>query len=140
MIKRYVMAVVAGLAGIGFFAAGCGSAGSSDTADSESSVLSYWPIVSYPDHVIVYRPGMVDTSLTIDDVPDWPGPAPSEFLEPHYPSGEVGVLTGQDMRIVFDTALEHHAVLKEGQAPNALTGALWAAEGVVQWLVVDPQW
>lgn len=89
---------------------------------------------------------MVDTALTADDVPEWPGPAPSEFMEPDNPSGLCGTLTGPEANVVYEAALEHPtALLEEGQLEdgeilNDAPSALWESEGVIVWLVVEPQW
>lgn len=145
LAKRCAMAFAAGITGIALFATGCSSAQTSDSVSTESPLPSdaYAPLTDYPDQVIVYRPGMLDTSLTVDDVPQWPGPDPSEFLENpragEITSGESGWLSGQEAHAVYDAALEHDALLQDGQEPDELTGAIWAAEGEAQWLVVEPQ-
>lgn len=88
----------------------------------------------------------MDTALTVDGVPEWPGPAPSKSMEPNYPSGQCGTLTGPEAKDVYEAALEHPtALLEEGQLEEGeiLSGtpdALWASEGLIEWLVVEPQW
>ncbi|WP_216695115.1 hypothetical protein [Dietzia psychralcaliphila] len=90
---------------------------------------------------------MVDTALTVADVPEWPGPAPSEFMESNYPSGLCGTLTGPEAKHVYEAALEHPIallqegqLLEEGEILSGTPDALWASEGVVVWLVVEPHW
>ncbi|MCY1658881.1 hypothetical protein BFG51_08025 [Dietzia alimentaria] len=89
---------------------------------------------------------MVDTTATVADVPEWPGPLPSEFMEPSFPSGSCGTLTGQEARFAYEAAVEHPAaLLEEGRLDEGgdlvdTADALWALEGVVAWLAVEPQW
>lgn len=151
MIKRYAIVVGAGLAGAALFA-GCGSAGSSTTSPIEatSTSVSSSPEATHeravPGQVIVCQPGMVDTFLTLDDVPTWPGPPPSDFMEPNYPSGLCGTLTGSEAEVAYEAAIKHPlALLEEGRVENGeslndTSEALWAVDGVVAWLVVEPQW
>lgn len=144
MTKRYGIAVAAGVAGIALFATGCGSAEASGAGITTWSLpYAYTPLTSYPDRVIVYRPAMLDTGLTVDDVPQWPGPDPSEFLENPpaggITSGESGTLTGNDAHTVYRAARNRDVLLQEGQDPIDVTDALWAVDGDVQWLVVAPQ-
>jgi hypothetical protein len=78
-----------------------------------------------PDRVAVHRPAFIDTDISADDVPAWPGPDPYEFLEPSPPSGESGEITGAQAGAAYMAALDN---------PDAL----WNVGGTVQWLVVDP--
>jgi hypothetical protein len=78
-----------------------------------------------PDRVTVHRPGFIDTDLSPDDVPAWPGPHPAEFLEPSPPSGASGRIAGEQARAAYVAALDN---------PDAL----WNVGGTVQWLVVNP--
>ena len=55
----------------------------------------------------------------------WPGPDPSEFLEPSPPSGESGQVVGEQAGAVYVAALDN---------PDAH----WNVGGTVQWLVVEP--
>lgn len=145
MLRRYAAGVGACLAGVALVA-GCGSDGTSGSSSAESVPSSTAQELAIPEEVIVCQPGMVDTALTADDVPEWPGPAPSEFMEPNYPSGLCGTLTGPEAKDVYDAALGHPtALLEEGQLGdgeilNDAPNALWASEGVIVWLVVEPQW
>ena len=151
MIKRYVTAVGAGLTGITLLA-GCGNGGSSGTPAVQATSSGSSPSsettreLPVPEQVIVCQPGMVDTFLTVDDVPTWPGPPPSDFMEPNYPSGLCGTLTGSEAKIAYEAAIKHPAaLLEEGQVENGdglsdTPDALWAVEGVVAWLVVEPRW
>ncbi|MFC4604308.1 hypothetical protein [Rhodococcus kronopolitis] len=78
-----------------------------------------------PDRVVVHRPGFIDTDITPADVPVWPGPHPSEFLEPSPPSGESGEVVGEQAGAVYLAALGN----PDGH---------WNVGGTVQWLVVEP--
>ena len=81
--------------------------------------------VSIPDRVTVNRPAFIDTSRHPDAVPVWPGPNPSEFLNPSPPTGETGELAGAPA----------HAVVAASHTNSEM---LWNVGGVVQWLVVIP--
>ena len=150
MFGRYAAGVGACFAGVALLA-GCGSGDTSgststETAPVESAPSSTAQEIAIPEKVIVCQPGMVDTALTVNDVPEWPGPAPSKVMEPNYPSGLCGTLSGPEAKDVYEAALEHPtALLEEGQLEEGeiLSGApdaLWASEGVIVWLVVEPQW
>lgn len=146
MIKRYATAVGAGLTGIALLA-GCGNGGSPGTPSTETTSTEATPTSettnerTAPDRVIVYQPGFIDTYLTVDDVPAWPGPDPSEFLQPDPPSGMSGTLTGPEAKVAYEAALEHpDALIEEGADPDNATAAFWGFEGIVLWLVVEPQW
>ena len=149
VMGRYAAGFGACLAGV-VLLAGCGNAGSSNPSPTEaipieSSPSSATQELAIPEEVIVCEPGAVDTARTVDEVPEWPGPAPSEFMEPRYPSGQCGTLTGLEARVVYEAALEHPAaLLEEGRLESggslSNTIALWASEGVIVWLVVEPQW
>lgn len=146
MIKRYATAVGAGLTGIALLAS-CGNGGSSGMPSVEATSTATSPSSeaaderTAPDQVIVHRPGFIDTYLTVDDVPAWPGPAPEEFLQPSPPSGMSGTLTGPQAQVAYEAALEHpDALIEEGEDPNEATAAFWGFEGIVLWLVVEPQW
>ncbi|MGJ0183644.1 hypothetical protein [Corynebacterium glyciniphilum] len=94
-----------------------------------------------PDTVVVYRPGAIDNNFTADDVPAWPGPDPSDVLEPNPPSGERGTISGDDAAAVYQAALENpETLLQDGQAPRDVTGAVWWVNNHAEWLVVEPQW
>ena len=150
MLRRYGARVGACFAGAALVA-GCGSDGTSGPAPTEATPVESAPSptareLAFPESVIVCQPGMVDTTATVDDVPEWPGPSPSEFVEPNFPSGSCGTLTGQKARVTYEAAIEHPAALleegrvEEGRDLVDTTDALWALEGVVAWLVVEPQW
>lgn len=94
-----------------------------------------------PDTVVVYRPGAIDNNFTADEVPAWPGPDPSDVLEPNPPSGERGTISGDDAAAVYQAALENpETLLQDGQAPRDVTGAVWWVNNHAEWLVVEPQW
>lgn len=144
MIKRYTTGVGAGLAGIALLA-GCGNGESPGTPSTGTTSNQATPEATtehaVPDQVIVYRPGFIDTYLTVDDVPAWPGPDPSEFLQPDPPSGMSGTLTGPEAQVAYEAALDHpDALIEEGADPDNATAAFWGFEGIVLWLVVEPQW
>lgn len=150
MFRRCGAGVGVCFAGV-VFLAGCGSDGTSGPSPAEATPVegassSTAQELGIPDAVIVCQPGMVDTTATVDDVPEWPGPLPLEFMEPSFPSGSCGTLTGQEARVVYEAAVEHPAsLLEEGRLEEGgdlvdTTDALWALEGVVAWLVVEPQW
>lgn len=67
-------------------------------------------------------------------------------MEPKYPSGLCGILTGSEVEVAYEAAVKHPAaLLEEGRVENGeglsdTNDALWAVEGVVTWLVVEPQW
>jgi len=155
MRTRLVTTVGAGLAATGLLVA-CGS-GSGDSlrppptpeATVESSVSSdAQQEPAAPQSVIVCQPGMVDTALTADDVPAWPGPPPAEFELPAptpAPRG-CGMLTGPQARTVYEAAVAHPAALLEeghlesGDDLSDTSDALWGLDGMVVWIVVEPQW
>lgn len=153
MLKRNAVVVGAGLVGVTLLA-GCSSSDASGTspvaATSTSTSGPSSPEAAQeravPEQVIACQPGMVDTFLTVDDVPTWPGPPPSDFMEPKYPSGLCGTLTGSEAEVAYEAAVKHPAaLLEEGRVENGeglsdTNDALWAVEGVVTWLVVEPQW
>ena len=153
MMRRHAVAVGVGLAAFGLVAA-CGSGGSSgqapasESADegSTSSEASPEPVV--PDSVLVCQPGMVDTALTADDVPAWPGPPPSEFEMPAASPvvRGCGTLTGPVAHAVYQAALAHPAALldegrlERGEGLSDTSDALWGVDGLVEWIVVEPRW
>lgn len=151
MLKRTATTVGAGLAAVALLA-GCGNAGTPDAPPVESASTAGPPTsetaqeLAVPDQVVVCQPGLVDTTATVDDVPAWPGPAPSEFMEPTPPSGACGTLTGEQAQVAYDAAVQHPAaLLEEGRLDHDrdlsdTTDALWASEGVVAWIVVEPRW
>lgn len=109
---------------------GDGDSPGEDTDDTAAGV---------PDELVIYRPGMVDTELTADDLPHWPGPDPAEFLEPDAPSGERGTISGTDAATVYDVAQENpETLLEEHQAPADADEALWWVDGQADWLVIEP--
>lgn len=131
--------------------AGCGNevpSGSSPAEERQAESLSPSApqVLALPERVIVCQPGMVDTALTADDVPEWPGPPPSEFIEPDHPLGPCGTLTGSQAKGAYEAAVNHPvALLEEGRLEQGDTlsdtlDALWSSEGVIIWLVVVPQW
>ena len=81
--------------------------------------------IAVPDQLTVRRPALVDTNQSVDDLPVWPGPDPSEFLVPSPPVGEEGELSGHQAMGVF-VAAQNNA------------GELWNVGGTVHWLVVVP--
>jgi hypothetical protein len=150
VIGRYATGVGAFLAGVALLA-GCGNVGSSGPSPTEATSVESSPSsstqeVAVPGEVIVCQPGLVDTTATVDDVPEWPGPAPTEFMKPTPSSGACGALTGADARVAYEAAVQYPAALleegrlAEGENLSDTTDALWALEGVVAWLVVEPQW
>jgi hypothetical protein len=150
MLRRYTAGVGACFVGVALLA-GCGGDGTSGPVPTEvppveSAFSSTAQALAIPEDVIVCQPGMVDTALTVADVPEWPGPAPSKFMEPNYPSGQCGTLSGPEAKDVYEAALEHPTALleegqlEEGEILSGTPGALWASEGVIVWLVVEPQW
>ncbi len=146
MIARFATGVGAVLTGVALLA-GCGNGGSpgrlsvETTSAGTSPSSEATPERAVPEQVIVHQPGFIDTYLTVDDVPAWPGPAPSEFMKPDPPSGMSGTLTGPDARAVYEAAGTHpDALLEEGEDPGGASDALWGLEGIVRWLVVEPRW
>lgn len=121
-----VRRAVAGLAatGLALVAVGCGSGGGAEDVAGPGVTVAA-ETAPMPDRVVVHRPGFIDTNISPDDVPAWPGPHPSEFLEPSPPSGERGEITGDRAGAVHVAALDN---------PDAI----WNVGGTVQWLVVDP--
>lgn len=114
------------------------SPGTSMVTTSPASDASSEPV---PDEVVVYRPGAIDNNLTAEDVPAWPGPDPSEFLEPDPPSGERGTISGDDAAAVYRAAQENpETLLHDGKEPRDITGAVWWVDDHAEWLVVGPQW
>lgn len=156
MRRQRGTAVAVALVGVALAAAGCDSGdfqsadgagtavATSATSQNQSpsgAVGETMQAQRAPERVVVHRPGLLDTSLTVEDVPAWPGPDPSEFLTPHYPSGESGELTGGDAARVYAAALGRSGALieEDQELPKYPDRAVWAAEGDVQWLVVEPQ-
>lgn len=150
MPRRYATAVGACLAGVALLA-GCGNDGSSAQSATEEATAAGSPSSeatqerAIPERVIVCEPGMIDTALTVDDVPKWPGPPPRDFIELNHPSGPCGTLTGPEAEAVYEAAVNHPAaLLEEGRLESgenlSNTIALWAVEGDIAWLVVEPQW
>ncbi|WP_255312533.1 hypothetical protein [Rhodococcus tukisamuensis] len=120
-----VRRAVAGLAvtGLALAVVGCGSGGN-EVAGVGTDIAAAAESVPIPDKVVVHRPGLIDTDISPAAVPAWPGPHPSEFLEPSPPSGESGEIAGDQAAAVYVAALDN---------PDAL----WNVGGIVQWLVVD---
>ena len=151
MSTRYAAALGVCLAGVALLA-GCGDQGSSapaPTGEVSAAGLSSAKATqerALPERVVVCEPGMVDTALTVDEVPKWPGPSPRQFIELNHPSGSCRTLTGPEARVVYEAAVKHPAALLEegrvegGQSLSGTSDALWAVEGVIAWLVVEPQW
>ncbi|MDV8003052.1 hypothetical protein [Rhodococcus sp. IEGM 1408] len=150
MLKRYGTGVGACLAGVALLA-GCGNGGVSGALSTEATAVEVAPSsaileFSVPEAVIVCEPGVLETALTVNVVPKWPGPAPPEFMESNYPSGLCGTLTGPEVKDVYEAALKHPtALLDEGKLGRgeSLSGApvaLWASEGEIVWLVIEPRW
>lgn len=121
-----VRRAVAGLAitGLALAVGGCGSGGDEVAAGTGIAVAA--DTTPIPQRVVVHRPAWIDTDISPDDVPVWPGPHPSEFLMPSPPSGTSGEITGAQAGVVYLAALDNPA-------------AFWNVGGTVQWLVVDPQ-
>lgn len=153
MLRRYA----AGYLGASFLGvallAGCGSDGTSSSSPAEAPPVESTPSsttqeLAIPEEVIVCQPGMVDTALTVDDVPAWPGPSPSEFEmpTPTPASRGCGTLTGPEAKVVYEAAVNHPAALLEegrlasGKDLSDTSDALWAVDAVIAWLVVEPQW
>ena len=148
MVKRYNSAIVASLAGVAFLAS-CGIGGSAgpppvERASTESSPTSEAAHErAVPDQVIVYQPGLVDTNATVDDVPAWPGPPLTEFMDSTGPWGASGTLADSEAHVVYQAAVEHpnpDAIVEEGEEPSGSSGAFWGLDGVVVLLFVQPQW
>ncbi|MFE4502708.1 hypothetical protein ACFRFQ_22890 [Rhodococcus sp. NPDC056743] len=116
---------VAGLAVAGLFLAvvSCGGeAGDVVEATDVGVAAESKPV---PARLVVHRPAYLDTNISPDDVPVWPGPNPSEFLLPSPPSGLSGEIAGDQAVATYAAALHNPS-------------ALWNVGGTVQWLVVDP--
>jgi len=150
MIRGYATGACACVAGVALLAQ-CDAPSKSGPFPAEAPSVDRVPpsaTLEYaiPKAVIVCQPGMVDTALTVSDVPEWPGPRPSEFMEPSYPSGLCGTLAGQEAKDVYDAALQRPpALLEEGQLEKSASlsetsRALWGSAGDIVWLVVEPQW
>lgn len=150
MNRRLAQGLCIGAAGIAFLA-GCGGADSSGQSGAAASSAARSSTAASqeraaPERVVVCEPGKVDTAASVDDVPAWPGPPPSEFMTPHPPSGACGTLTGAQAREVYDAALGHPAaLLDEGRVDaggdwSDTTDALWSMGSEIVWLVVEPQW
>lgn len=147
MGRRPASVIGAVLAGTALVVAGCGSddpapattAEPDPAATTQATGTAEEPAV--PREVIVCEPGLVDTAATVDDVPEWPGPRPADFMSITPSSGACGTLTGPDAQVVYEAALDHPgALLEEGEEPGDSSDALWALDTVVVWLVVDPVW
>lgn len=79
MLRRYAAGVGACFVGVALLA-GCGSDGTSGPVPTEATPVENTPSSTaqaraIPEEVVVYQPGMVDTALTVADVPEWPGPS-----------------------------------------------------------------
>ncbi|MFI7161955.1 MULTISPECIES: hypothetical protein [Rhodococcus] len=120
-IRHAVVGVA--ITGLVLAVAGCGS-GDGEAAEGPGIAVAA-ETKQVPDRVTVHRPGLIDTSISPFDVPEWPGPHPSEFLEPNPPSGESGEIAGDQAAATYAASLDN---------PDAL----WNVGGTVQWLVVDP--
>lgn len=154
MFRRYATGVGACLAGVALLA-GCGNEGSSGPSPTGEASAASTPSseatqeLATPEQVIVYKLVPVDIYETVEEVPAWPGPAPSEFMKPYPPSEESGpltnmsgTLTGPEAQVVYEAAVNHpdpDAILREGD-DVAETYALWGLEDSVVMLVVEPQW
>jgi hypothetical protein len=95
------------------------------TSVSSAATGSRHGAIPVPDRVTVNRPGFIDTALSPNDVPTWPGPDPREFLRPSPPTGESGELRGRQAEQVFVAAQSN-------------SNMLWNVAGDVQRLVVVP--
>lgn len=92
---------------------------------------------------MVCQPGLVDTNATVDDVPAWPGPPLTEFMDSTGPWGACGTLADSEAHVVYQAALEHSdpgAIVEEGEEPSDDPGALWGLDSTVLLLVVQPRW
>lgn len=120
-VRRAVVGVA--IAGLALAAVSCGSGGNARSEAKDIEVAAATEPV--PDRVAVHQPAILDTDISPDDVPVWPGPDPYEFLEPSPPEGERGEIVGEEAEAVYIAALDN-------------PGAVWNVGGIVQWLVVDP--
>ncbi|BBE47604.1 hypothetical protein ACIGKR_11375 [Rhodococcus qingshengii] len=120
-IRHAVVGVA--ITGLVLAVAGCGS-GDGEAAEGPGIAVAA-ETKQVPDRVTVHRPGLIDTSISPFDVPAWPGPHPSEFLEPNPPSGESGEIAGDQAAATYAASLDN---------PDAL----WNVGGTVEWLVVEP--
>lgn len=137
MFSGKTVSVGTALACTALLLAGCG--GSSQDTSGPTDTSEPAAALGSPGTVTVFRPGMLDTDLSPGDVPDWPGPAPADFLGPGSPSCERGELTGEDAELVHDAAVDHpEALLQDGQDPREASGALWSVDDNIEWLVVEP--
>lgn len=137
MLYRKTTIAGACLAGVALLA-GCGNEvptgpAPTEEAQVESSPLSAPQVTALPERVVVCQPGMVDTALTAENGPEWPGPPPSEFIELNHPSGVCGTLTGLQAKDVYEAAINYPvALLEEGQLEtgeslDSTTEALWSS-------------
>ncbi|MDH6680037.1 hypothetical protein M2284_004262 [Rhodococcus sp. LBL1] len=119
-VRRAVVGLL--VAGLAFAVGGCGSESNAGAEATDITVTAETEPI--PDRVAVHQPGRIDTDISPDDLPVWPGPHPSEFLEPSPPSGESGVIAGEQAAVAYVASLDN---------PDAL----WNVGGTVQWLVVN---
>lgn len=112
------------VAGLALAVVGC-SSGSNEVVGG-TGITEAVESKPLPDRVVVHRPAWIDTDISPDDVPVWPGPDPSEFLMPSPPSGTSGEIAGAQAGAAYLAALGN-------------PGAVWNVGGTVQWLVVEPR-
>ncbi|MGG7104626.1 MULTISPECIES: hypothetical protein [Rhodococcus] len=109
--------------GLALIPVGCGSKANEVAEGPAISVTE--AAESIPERVSVDQPGLVDPSVSANELPTWPGPDPSGFLRPNPPSGQRGELAGTQATAVYLAAREN---------PEAL----WNVGGIVRWLIVTP--
>ena len=85
-VRRAVVGLA--VAGLALAVVGC-SSGSNEVVEG-TGITEAAETKPIPDRVAVHRPAWIDTDISPDDVPVWPGPHPSEFLMPTPPAGTSG--------------------------------------------------